>query len=291
MRSFRNIVCSLSLLSFLFIGAACSEEAKSYEIVMAVNVDGEMLYAPHQDPAVQTVIDTAPFQYGYFPVSVSFQLREKGSQIRLKEWEPLDPWGILTPSKLYGSKVDLQSYRIYDENGNTKNSQIENWSVCDFFERRYSDINFPNSFYLANISGLHEIKYKFVELPEYDIPETIFTVRLYAEEDERSGIAEFVAEENPDITKIDGKEGDYDTYLISRKGGFPYFKICDKDTGEDLGVGYNYYIRKLEPNYQENTVISDSLTGIGQMNWAYVQFKGNALYQPKSYYFYVIYTV
>lgn len=289
MQIFKKILCCLFGVLFLFSGYACSKAEKTYEIVMEVNVDGEVLYAEQPATIVETNIGTAPFQHGYFPVRVSFQVKETGSHSYLKEWYPLESWGGLSPSELYGSKVDLQSYTIYDENGTQKNQMVKDWDSRDFFNRRHNSIDHIDYFYLANISGLHEIIYKVNELPEYNIPETIFTIKLYAEEDERVDGVEIIAEDDPNITKINGGEECYDLYLISPGGNFPKFKIYDKDTGKDLREDYTYYIRRFEPNYEENAVISDSLKDIGKINWVYVQFNGNELYQPKSYYFYVIY--
>ena len=289
MQIFKKTLCCLFGVLFLFSGYACSKAEKTYEIVMEVNVDGEVLYAEQQAAIVETNIGTTPFQNGYFPVSVSFQVKEIGSHSYLKEWYPLESWGGLSPSELYGSKVDLQSYTIYDENGTQKNEMVNDWDSRDFFNRRHNSIDHINYFYLANISGLHEIIYKVNKLPEYNIPETIFTIKLHAEEDERVDGVEIIAEGDPNITKINGGKECYDLYLISPGGNFPQFKICDKDTGKDLREDYTYYIRRFEPNYEENAVISDSLKDIGKINWVYVQFNGNELYQPKSYYFYVIY--
>ena len=279
----------MGVVFFLF-GYACSGENTRYEITMNIIVDGKLLSTDSMDRTIEANIGTAPFKNGYFPVRVSFQVREEGSQSYLKEWYPLEPWGDVLPSKQYGSKVDLQSYTIYDENGTQKNQMVEDWDSRDFFKKRHNDVDHINCFYLANISGLHEIKYRVNALPEYDLSETIFTVKLYAEADERADGVEIIAKEDPKVTKIEGGEDSYDIYLISQGGEFPKFKICDKDTGEELHEDYNYYIRRFEPNYEENEVISDSLSGRGKINWAYVQFKGNELYQPSSYYFYVIFS-
>lgn len=289
MRILKKAVCFLSGIIFLFTGYACSKVEKTYEIVMEVNVDGEVFYTEQKAPLMERNIGTAPFQHGYFPVGVSFQVKETESQAYLEEWYPLESWGTILPSEEYGSKVDLQSYTVYDENGTQKNQMVNDWNSRDFFDRRHNDVDHINYFYLANISGLHEIIYRVNELPEYNIPETIFTIKLYAEEDERVDGVEIIAEEDPNIIKINGGEECYDIYLISQGEGFPKFKICAKDTGEDLREDYDYYIRRFEPNYEENEVISGSLQGRGKINWAYVQFEGNESYQPESYYFYVIY--
>ena len=291
MQIFKKILCCLFGVLFLFSGYACSKAEKTYEIVMDVIIDGEEFSVSQEAAVFDMNIGTAPFQNGNFPIRVSFKVMQLqgNSKLRVEEWYPLEPWGRLLPSEHYGSRVDLQSYYIYDENGELKNQSVSDWKSRDFFSKRYNDIDHINYFYLANISGLHEITYKVSELTEYDIPETIFTIKLYAEEDERVDGVEIIAEDDPNITKINGGEECYDLYLISPGGNFPKFKIYDKDTGKDLREDYTYYIRRFEPNYEENAVISDSLKDIGKINWVYVQFNGNELYQPKSYYFYVIY--
>lgn len=289
MKILKKAVCILSGILFLFAGYACSKEEKTYEIVMQVIADGEVFYAEQKEPVIETNIGTAPFQHGNFGVRVSFGVREEVSQTLLEEWYPLEPWGRILPSDIYGGRVDLQSYSIYDENGTKINQMVPDWDSRDFSDIRHNDVDHLNGFYLADIPGLHEIKYRVNELPEYNIPETVFTVKLYAEEDERADGAEIIAEEDPYITKIDGGEDCYDIYLISPGGRFPEFKICSKDTGEDLDEDYDYYIRRFEPDYEENVVGMNLLNNAGKMNWAYVQFTGNKLYRPKSYYFYVIY--
>ncbi len=291
MRIFRKAVGCLLVFFLLFVGYACSNKNTSYEIVMDVIIDGESFSVSQETAVFDMNIGTAPFQNGNFPIRVSFKVMQLqgNSKLRVEEWYPLEPWGRLLPSEHYGSRVDLHSYYIYDENGELKNQSVSDWKSRDFFSKRHNDIDHINYFYLANISGLHEITYKVSELTEYDIPETMFTIKLYAEEDERNDGVKIMAQEDPNITKIDGGEDCYDIYLISQGAKFPEFKICKKDTGEDLQEDYNYYIRRFEPNYEENEVILNSLQDRGKINWAYIQFEGNELYQPTSYYFYVIY--
>lgn len=291
MRIFREVGCCLLVFFLLFVGYACSNKNTSYEIVMDVVIDGESFSVYQEDSVLDMDIGTAPFQNGYFPILVSFKVMQlqENSKLQVEEWYPLIPWGNILPSEKYGSKVDLHSYNIYDKNGELKNQAVNDWKSRDFFNRRHNDIDHINYFYLANISGLHEITYKVSELIEYNIPETIFTIKLYAEEDERNTGVKIIAQEDPNITMIDGGDDCYDIYLISKKAKFPEFKICKKDTDEDLHEDYDYYIRRFEPNYEENEVILNSLQDLGKINWAYIQFKGNELYQPISYYFYVIY--
>ena len=291
MRVIKRIgICLLGIL-FLLMGAACSKEEVRYEIVMKTNVNGELLYANQVDPVVEADIGTAPFEYGFFSINIWFNVTkiEDDSRIEVTHWGALEPGAGFMPSDFYGSRVDLQSYIIYDENGEHKNQQVEDWDSCEFFNMRFNDIEYLNEFYLANIAGLHEITYKVCELPEYGIPETIFTIKLNAEEDERLAGAEIVAEEDPNITKIEGGEKSYDIYLVSEGAYFPKFKICEKETGEKLNEEYDCNLRKFGPNYEENVIQFDGPNDYGRMYWAYVQFDGNEIYQPTSYYFYVIY--
>ena len=288
MRVIKRIgICLLGIL-FLLMGAACSKEEVRYEIVMETNVNGELLCANQVDPVVEADIGTAPFEHGYFPVRVWFDVMkiEGESRVFVEQWHPLESRVGFMPSDEYGSRVDLQSYRIYDENGEPK--KVEDSSDRDFYRRRYN-ITYGSTFFLVNKTGLHEITYKVCELPEYGIPETIFTIRLNAEEDERLAGAEIVAEEDPNITKIEGGEKSYDIYLVSEGAYFPKFKICEKETGEKLNEEYDCNLREFGPNYEENIIQFDGPHDQGRMYWAHVQFEGNETYQPISYYFYVIY--
>lgn len=65
----------------------------------------------------------------------------------------------------------------------------------------------------------------FYELLEYIIPETKFTLRLYAEEDERTQEVGIVSVETSYIIKSESGEECYDIYLVRRGGDFPQFEF------------------------------------------------------------------